>query len=117
MAAIGLYGLMSYGVARRTREIGIRMALGATQGYVLRMVMREVLQLAGLALGVGILLAMGAVRLGGHWLSGILFGVPATDGVNIAVAALLMAGVAVLAGFLPARRATQLDPMVALRYE
>ena len=117
LAAIGLYGLMSYGVARRTREIGIRMALGATQGYVLRMVMREVLLLAGLGLGLGLLVAVAVVRLEGHWLSGILFGVPATDGVNIAVAALLMAGVAVLAGFLPARRATQLDPMVALRYE
>jgi ABC-type antimicrobial peptide transport system permease subunit len=117
MAAVGLYGVMSYAVGRRTREIGIHMALGATEGCLLRMVMREVLLLAGAGLGVGILVAVGVVRLGGHWLSGILFGVPATDGVNLAAAALLMAGVAVLAGFLPARRATRLDPMVALRYE
>jgi len=70
-----------------------------------------------IGLATGIPAAVALARVGGHWISGMLFGVPATDPVNLALAALLMAGVALLAGFLPARRASRVDPMVALRYE
>ena len=117
LATVGLYGVMAYAVARRTREIGIRMALGAEKGRVLWMVMREVSFLVAIGLATGIPAAVALARVGGHWISGMLFGVPATDPVNLALAALLMAGVALLAGFLPARRASRVDPMVALRYE
>ena len=116
LAVIGLYGVMSYAVARRTREIGIRVVLGAAPSGVLRMVMREVLLLVGVGLAVGIPASIAAVRLGGHWISSILFGVRPTDALTIGLAALLMAAVAILAGFLPARRASRVDPIIALRY-
>ncbi len=117
LATIGLYGVMAHAVARRTREIGIRMALGAEKRSVLWMVMRQVSLLVAVGLAAGIPAALALGQLGGRWISGMLFGVPATDPMNIALAALLMAGVALLAGFLPARRASRVDPMVALRYE
>ena len=117
LAVIGLYGVMSYAVARRTREIGIRVVLGASPGGVLRMVMREVFLLVGVGLAAGIPAAIAAARLGSHWIAGILFRVRATDATTMAAAAFLMAGVALLAGFLPARRASRVDPIEALRYE
>jgi putative ABC transport system permease protein len=113
LAAIGLYGVMSYNVARRRNEIGIRMALGAEQSRVLRMVVGEVaiLIVAGLALGLA-----GAVS-GTHLLASFLYGVEPNDPATLAGACLILAAAAVVAGFLPARRAANLDPMTALREE
>jgi len=109
LASLGLYGVMAYRAARRTNEIGIRMALGATRGQVQGMVLREslLLVIAGIAIGVPATLA--AARL----VSSLLFGVKAADPLTIAGGALLMIAVAALAGFLPARRAARVDPMIA----
>jgi predicted permease len=113
LAAIGLFGLMSYSVARRTNEIGIRMALGAQARDVLTLVMREsmVLVIVGVAIGLGIALAAG------RFVASLLFGVAATDTVTMLVAVTVMVTVSAFAGFMPARRASRVDPMVALRYE
>jgi predicted permease len=113
LACIGLYGIMSYSVARRTHEIGIRVALGAQPGNVLWLVMREtlLLVLAGVAIGVPVALAAAKV------ISSMLFGLTATDPVTIFIAMFLMMGVGAFAGYLPARRASRVDPIVALRYE
>jgi ABC-type antimicrobial peptide transport system permease subunit len=113
LACIGMYGLMSYAVTRRTNEIGIRMALGAKRSEVLWMVMRESLILLGLGFVAGLPAALAADRL----VSKMLFGLRPTDPLSLAGAALLLLAFALLAGFLPARRASQVDPMVALRYE
>lgn len=113
LASLGLYGVLSYAVARRTNEIGIRMALGAETRVILRMVMREALALVILGIAVGVPAALGATRL----VATMLFGLKATDPVTIVGAAAVMAVVALLAGYIPARRATKVDPMVALRYE
>jgi predicted permease len=113
VAAIGLFGLMSYSVARRTNEIGIRMALGARRQDVLRLVLSEsmVLVVAGVAIGLAIALA--ASRL----VSTLLFGLAATDILSIAAAVIVMLVVSSIAGYLPARRASRVDPMVALHCE
>jgi predicted permease len=113
IAAIGLFGVMSYAVARRTSEIGIRIALGAQQGQVLGATMRESLVLVAGGLVIGLAIAIGASR----FVASLLFGVAAQDGVTIALAMLVMSLVAALAAYLPARRASRVDPMVALRYE
>jgi len=113
LACIGIYGLMSYAVTRRTNEIGIRMALGAKRSGVLWMVMRESLLLVIAGVAIGIPAALAAGRL----VSSVLYGLKATDSATITVAVLVMVAVATLAGYLPARRAAKVDPMVALRYE
>jgi predicted permease len=113
LAALGLYGVMAYMVARRTREIGIRMALGAGRGSVVWMVMRETLMLAAMGVAGGLVGAFGATRL----IQSQLFGVEPADLLTMAMAALSIAGVAALAGYVPARRATAIDPMRALRWE
>jgi len=113
LACIGLYGLMAYAVTRRTNEIGIRMALGARGADVLRLVMREMLLLVLLGVALGLGAAVAATRL----ISSLLFGLSATDPATLALAALLLIAVAALAGYLPARRAAGVDPMVALREE
>jgi putative ABC transport system permease protein len=113
LASIGLYGIMAYTVARRTRDIGIRMALGAQPGGVLWLVLRETLLLvvAGVAVGLPVAFA------GTHLLKSMLFGLGLVDPVAIVVSAMSLVVVAALAGFLPAHRAMRVDPMVALRYE
>jgi predicted permease len=113
LASVGVYGLTAYSAVRRTREIGIRMALGAQHAQVLWMVLRESLFLAALGMAVGLAAALAAARV----LASMLFGLAATDPLTIVGASLIMTAVAALAGYLPARRATKVDPMVALRYE
>ena len=113
LAALGLYGVMAFMVARRTREIGIRMALGAGQTSVVWMVLRETLTLAGVGVLIGLAGAFGVTRL----IQAQLFGVAPTDWLTLAAASLGIALVTALAGFIPARRATAIDPMIALRWE
>ncbi|HVH70374.1 MAG TPA: FtsX-like permease family protein, partial [Candidatus Dormibacteraeota bacterium] len=113
LACIGLYGLLAYEVARRTREIGIRSALGAERGDVLKLVLKQglLLALVGAAAGIGV--ALGVTR----YLKSMLYDVSAYDLITIAVVGALLVVVALAACFIPARRATNVDPMVALRYE
>ena len=113
LALIGLYGVMSYMVARRTREIGIRMALGAYSGSIVRMVMREVLLLIAIGVGIGFPAALAAARL----VQSQLFGITASDPLTLAAATTILSLVAAAAGFLPARRASRTNPVRALRYE
>jgi predicted permease len=113
LACIGLFGLMSYNVSRRTNEIGIRMALGADRVRVARMVLGESLLLVGVGIGVGVAAAIGL----GRFVTTILFGLAPTDIGTIGVAIVLIVTVATLAAYLPARRASRVDPMVALRQD
>jgi predicted permease len=113
LASIGLYGVMSYAVAQRTSEIGIRMALGASARRVLRMVLQQSLLVVGIGAVAGIALAQASTRL----LANFLYGLAPTDPITIASATFLLLAVALLAAWLPARRATRVDPMTALRYE
>ena len=113
LVCIGLYGIMAYAVSGRTNEIGIRIALGAQRGSVLWLILREslLLVLIGVAIGVPVVFAAG------KWISSLLFGVKPADPVSFGLAAALMFAIGILACYLPARRATKVDPMVALRYE
>jgi predicted permease len=113
LAALGLFGLMSYNVARRTNEIGIRMALGAQRQDVLRLVMRESMVLVIVGVATGLAIALGA----GQLVAALLYGVPPTDIMAIVPAIGVMVAVSAIAGYIPARRASRVDPMVALRYE
>jgi predicted permease len=113
LAAVGLYGVMAYVVARRTREIGIRMALGATQKNVAWMILREIIGMLAAGLCVGLIAAYGIGRV----IESLLFGVKASDPIVFMIAAGLLVAVALLAGWLPSRKAANVDPMVALRHE
>ena len=113
IACVCLYGTMSYTVARRTNEIGLRMALGAERHNILGMVMRETLIMVAVGVAIGIPAALAASR----FVRSMLYGLEATDPLTTTVSALLLMMVAVLAGYLPARRASRVDPLVALRYE
>jgi predicted permease len=113
IAAVGLFGVMSYNVSRRTNEIGIRMALGAQRGHVLSQILRESMVLVVAGVFIGLAIALGT----GRFIASQLFGLAPTDAATIGVAMVVMLVVAGLAGYLPARRASRVDPMVALRYE
>jgi putative ABC transport system permease protein len=113
LAAVGLYGVMSYSVAQRTKEIGVRMALGARRPDVLALIVKQGMALVLMGIAAGTILALGMTRL----ISGMLFGITASDPLTFVAVAALLGGVAFFANYLPARRAASVDPMVALRYE
>jgi predicted permease len=113
LVSIGLYGIVGYAVARRVNEIGIRMALGAKPASVLWLMMRDSLWLVGLGLAIGLPLAVAGAR----WIASLLFGLSPIDPVSMVFAILILLGFASLAGYLPARRASRVDPIAALRYE
>jgi ABC-type antimicrobial peptide transport system permease subunit len=113
LACVGLFGVMSFSVARRTGEIGIRMALGAERRDVVAMVLREAIALVSIGAAIGLALSLAA----GQFVSSQLFGITGTDPLAIAGVTTILSATAVLAGYLPARRASRVDPMVALRHE
>jgi ABC-type antimicrobial peptide transport system permease subunit len=119
LATVGIYGVVSYSVAQRTREVGIRIALGASHNQIMKLVVRQGMLLVVYGLAAGLLLAFVLMRVAASAVAEaeILFGVSTTDSLTFAGVTLVLTAVALLACYLPARRATRVDPVVALRYE
>ena len=113
LASIGLYGVMAYSVIRRTREIGIRIALGASAGDVRRMILGQVLGLVGIGVVIAVPLALGLARL----IKSQLYGLDGSDPLTVVASVLAILTVGFIAGFIPTMRAVRIDPLVALRYE
>jgi putative ABC transport system permease protein len=113
IASIGLYAIVSYSVARRTQEVGIRMALGAGRNQIVSLILTQGMQVAALGIALGLVVSFGTARL----MSSLLYRVSSHDFVILISVSALIASVASLASYVPARRAAQVDPMVALRYE
>lgn len=113
LAAVGIYGVLSYTVSQRAAEVGLRMALGATPHQVLQLVVGQGMRLVGIGVAAGLVAALGAMRL----LASLLFGVKPSDAITFSVVAATLTAVALLATYIPARRATQVDPLTALRQE
>ncbi len=113
LAAVGIYGVVSYDVSERTHEIGLRMALGAQRANVLQLILGHGSRLAAYGIAIGLAAAFGLTRL----MSSMLYDVKATDATTFAAISLLLAGVAIIASYLPSRRAMSLDPVAALRHE
>jgi ABC-type antimicrobial peptide transport system permease subunit len=113
LAAVGIYGVMSHVVARRTREIGLRMALGAQLSDVQKLILKQGMLLAAIGSSFGMVIAFGGARM----MKSLLYGVSASDPITFASVALLLLGVAFVACWLPARRASRIEPMIALRAE
>jgi putative ABC transport system permease protein len=113
LSSIGIYGVLSYVVAQRTREIGIRIALGAQRSVVMRLMLGEGMRMALVGVAIGVALALGLTRL----MTSQLYAVSATDPITFTGVAVILIGVALFACYIPARRAMRVDPMVALRYE
>jgi putative ABC transport system permease protein len=113
LAAIGIYGVMSYAVTRRSHELGIRVALGASRREVVGLVLRQGMKLAAVGMAAGLVAALALTR----FMAGLLYGVRPADPATLAAVALLLGGIAFLACYIPARRATAVDPAIALRCE
>ena len=117
LASVGLYGLLAFSVVQRRAEMGLRMALGATRADVIRTVMRDALTVVAAGALIGVPAAVLIGRVASHQIAGLLFGLAPTDPPTIGAATMVLALIAAAAGYLPARRASRVDPMVALRTE